>query len=845
MALVRPVAVFSIGLLVCCIFCFSTIASSAEGPRMIGVKASEVESHLKIFSEAVQRGGLELAGRDDATGFFYAWDRGLVLLEGEGISYSILAQDAGRMEFYLVPRISGIERADVAASATIVFEDDSAYLVASEPEAAGAVHALPAKQRLALPSDGSLPLRTFRPMEEIPAQRALSYSYSPAIQTLVDAVSPTNLYDRLSDLSGENQVLIGGAPYTISTRYSPTQSCRDAAAYLLEQFQALGISAEYDYYNFRKVLTEIVFPVDASDGWTIGGSALLHTYDGGQEWLKEEDGINASLTALYMFDEQTGLIGASNGKILRTEDGGVTWGELVTPTANQLNAISFPTSLIGYMCGNAGTMIKSTDGGLTWALLASGTTVDLNGVCFVSPTVGWAVGAAGLIRKTSNGGETWQSVTSPVTTELTDIAFPGQTNGIICGLSGVILRTTDGAAWQRITIPTTYSLYAVCLVGASTAWACGDNALIRSLDGGATWVSMTPAAYYQLRDVCFLDSDEGFASGNGVIIHTLDGGTSWENQAINIQAGDVNVVATLPGTVNPDEIYVICAHYDDTSQIPDTYAPGADDNGTGTIAALEAARVLCNTRLESTVKFVAFSREEQGLVGSNAYAMEAYQDGDSIVAALNFDMIGYVDIAPEDLDVIYNGISLWLAQEYQSAAAMYVPGLDIAMHLQPSFGSSDNASFWSYGYPSFCGIEDSDVPNPYYHRVTDRVSTLDFDFYTQVVKGAVASLVEMARIDSVTSSVPPVASVGRIKVGPNPSRGEVSFEMASGPGRTAVVNVYDVSGRLVRSLKAANVDGTAKATWNGDDASGTRVGAGIYFFKLEGADQATKIVLVR
>jgi hypothetical protein len=209
-------------------------------------------------------------------------------------------------------------------------------------------------------------------------------------------------------------------------------------------------------------------------------------------------------------------------------------------------------------------------------------------------------------------------------------------------------------------------------------------------------------------------------------------------------------------------------------------------------------------------------------------------------------MIGYVDVAPEDIDIIYNGFSTWLADEYQSAVGLYVPDLAVAMRFQSGFRSSDNASFWDYGYPSFCGIEDSNVPNPYYHRTTDRISTINFDFYTQVVKGAIASLVEMARIDSVTSSVPPVASVGWTKVGPNPSRGDVSVEMASTPGsRTQGVRVYDVSGRLVQTLKAVNANGVAKAVWHGDDVSGSKVGAGIYFFKAEGSDQAAKIVLVR
>src|SRR3989304_5811625 len=83
-----------------------------------------------------------------------------------------------------------------------------------------------------------------------------------------------------------------------------------------------------------------------------------------------------------------------------------------------------------------------------------------------------------------------------------------------------------------------------------------------------------------------------------------------------------NVVATIPGTVEPDALIVVGGHYDSVtySQSPGplTYAPGADDNGSGTAATLELARILANNPLPLTVVFILFAQEEQGLRGSNA-----------------------------------------------------------------------------------------------------------------------------------------------------------------------------------------------------------------------------------
>jgi Zn-dependent M28 family amino/carboxypeptidase len=332
--------------------------------------------------------------------------------------------------------------------------------------------------------------------------------------------------------------------------------------------------------------------------------------------------------------------------------------------------------------------------------------------------------------------------------------------------------------------------------------------------------------------------------GNAVLVHTTDGGATWIAQN-NIRAGDMNVVATIPGTVTPDEIYIICGHYDDTSQNAESYAPGADDNGTGTISTIEAARVLRGERFESTLRFVCFSREEQGLVGSGAYARKAAARGDSIIGALSFDMIGYVNAQPEDIDIIYDSPSAWMCLAYEEAAGLYVPGLGVRKRFDPGMASSDQKSFWNNGYCAFCGIEDDPPSNPYYHRTTDRVSTLDFSFYTSVVKGAVAMLADKARIDSVTASVPSTVDNLWFKVGPNPGLGEVSIQMAAGPGRARSVEIYDISGRLVKRITPSVDGGVAGAVWRGDDASGAKVAAGIYFVRAQGRRDAAKVVLVK
>jgi hypothetical protein len=106
-----------------------------------------------------------------------------------------------------------------------------------------------------------------------------------------------------------------------------------------------------------------------------------------------------------------------------------------------------------------------------------------------------------------------------------------------------------------------------------------------------------------------------------------------------------NVVATLKGTdpASADRVYVVGAHYDSrrTDVLDGTGdAPGANDDGSGTSAVLELARVMAPRPAEATIKFVTYAGEEQGLYGSTHFAEVAAQQQMNIQGVLNMDIIG-------------------------------------------------------------------------------------------------------------------------------------------------------------------------------------------------------------
>ncbi len=197
-----------------------------------------------------------------------------------------------------------------------------------------------------------------------------------------------------------------------------------------------------------------------------------------------------------------------------------------------------------------------------------------------------------------------------------------------------------------------------------------------------------------------------------------------------------NVVVVKPGVVDPERIVVLGGHYDSISRT--AAAPGADDNASGTVGVLEAARILAPYDLGKTVCFIAWSGEEQGLLGSAFWTARAAAGGLQVEAYLNLDMLGYLE-GPPDLDIISNWESQWLRDLCFEAIPLYVPDLPVRDGFL-LWGSSDHASFWAHGFPAVHFFEDSRSYSPYIHTSADVIglSLNSFEFMQKNVQAALA-----------------------------------------------------------------------------------------------------------
>ncbi|MEA5614592.1 M20/M25/M40 family metallo-hydrolase, partial [Nodularia spumigena] len=107
-----------------------------------------------------------------------------------------------------------------------------------------------------------------------------------------------------------------------------------------------------------------------------------------------------------------------------------------------------------------------------------------------------------------------------------------------------------------------------------------------------------------------------------------------------------NVIAEKRGVVFPDEIVVIGAHYD-----TEVDSPGADDNASGVAGMLELARRFAGVETARTIRFVGFTNEEGSnsrgnVMGSRVSAEGSRERGETIVAMMSLEMLGYASDEP-------------------------------------------------------------------------------------------------------------------------------------------------------------------------------------------------------
>lgn len=202
-----------------------------------------------------------------------------------------------------------------------------------------------------------------------------------------------------------------------------------------------------------------------------------------------------------------------------------------------------------------------------------------------------------------------------------------------------------------------------------------------------------------------------------------------------------SIIATIPGQSN--STVVIGAHQDSINLwLPSILAaPGADDDGSGTVTILEAFRVFLTSdavqsgKLENTVEFHWYSAEEGGLLGSQAIFSKYERDGRDIKAMLQQDMTGFVKRTldagkPESVGVIIDFVDKKLTDFIKKIITEYcqIPYVE----TKCGYACSDHASASKAGYPSAFVIESAfEDSDDHIHSTDDTMKYLSFDHMLQ------------------------------------------------------------------------------------------------------------------
>ena len=292
-----------------------------------------------------------------------------------------------------------------------------------------------------------------------------------------------------------------------------------------------------------------------------------------------------------------------------------------------------------------------------------------------------------------------------------------------------------------------------------------------------------------------------------------------------------NLIITKTGTVYPNQYVIICGHYDTI------VGPGVSDNGSGTSILLEAARILKDIPTEYSIKFIHFSGEEQGLLGSYHYADNVvFQNG---VRALNIKLVFNIDQVGGKIGNTNNTItcerdlsgqsgnnaaSNTITQQLATCTTLYSP---LQTFISNAY-SSDYIPFEQKG-DIITGFYEYERSNNE-HTVNDTFANVDPTYVYNVGKAAVGALQHFAVASTTLLAVNDVTSdsLESVKIYPNPAKDMLTIDLPK-EIKNFAVEINDMAGRSIvnaenqRKINASKfVNGTYLVTIKTDKNSITR-----------------------
>lgn len=260
-----------------------------------------------------------------------------------------------------------------------------------------------------------------------------------------------------------------------------------------------------------------------------------------------------------------------------------------------------------------------------------------------------------------------------------------------------------------------------------------------------------------------------------------------------------NLIITKTGTVYPNKYVIICGHFDSIA------GSGVNDNGSGTSIILEAARILRTIPTEYSIKFIHFSGEEQGLLGSYHYVDNVVYQGSNrvldIKLVFNLDQVG--GVMGNTNNTVYcdqdmaglpgnNTASATITQELRNCTALYSP---LQTEVDPA-EDTDYIPFEKRG-EIITGFFER-IRSSFPHTVSDTFANTDPTYIYNIGKAAVGALQHFATASTQTLGTLEPSSkstLESIKIYPNPAKDFINIELPDSKAKDFKFEITDFEGR--------------------------------------------------
>lgn len=266
-----------------------------------------------------------------------------------------------------------------------------------------------------------------------------------------------------------------------------------------------------------------------------------------------------------------------------------------------------------------------------------------------------------------------------------------------------------------------------------------------------------------------------------------------------------NLILTKIGTVYPNIYVVVCGHYDSLN------GTGTNDNGSGLACILETARLLQNIPTDYSIKFINFSCEEDGLIGSQRYVSQVVNATSpklNIRLVLNIDEVGGVagltnDTITCERDLnsspsTNNAASAVFTNQLIGCVGLYTP---LQTYLDRAY-ASDYMSFQSNNEIITGLFETNETTHK--HTTTDFFIYMDPIYNYNVAKVAIAATMHFAVASTTNLSNSLVDNDFNISFFPNPTTDVLNINVGSLPNNNYTFSLVDIFGKTVLNTSINN-----------------------------------------